>query len=130
MKGPDNPNWQGGISRDNMRYKREQKRRYPERVYARELVRRAVRSGRLVRQPCRCGDVRSFAHHHDYSKPLEVEWLCRACHRAEHVENPHPVNRPAPATPDTFEWRGRQRGWRGKFSPNSANQRRGESPKP
>lgn len=111
MKGAANPNWQGGISADNMRYKRVQKERYPERVYARELVRRAVRSGRLVRQPCPCGSPESFAHHHDYSKPLDVEWLCRACHREEHEQNPHPVVRVVEPTPETFEWRGKVRRW-------------------
>jgi hypothetical protein len=26
------------------------------------------------------------AHHEDYSKLLEVRWLCRPCHRKRHVE--------------------------------------------
>jgi len=26
------------------------------------------------------------AHHHDYSKPLDVEWICRRCHDEEHKE--------------------------------------------
>jgi ribosomal protein S27AE len=53
---------------------------------ARWKVGRAVASGRLVRQPCRCGSTRTQAHHNDYSKPLEVEWLCAPCHRTEHAK--------------------------------------------
>lgn len=113
QQGPNNPNWQGGISANNMRYKRAQKARYPERVYARELVRRAVRSGRLVRGVCACGSVETFAHHEDYSKPLDVRWLCRACHRAEHEEHPQPKYvAPAIVPPGSFVWRGKVRPWK------------------
>lgn len=115
QSGSRNPNWRGGVSSNNMRYKRLQKQRYPERVYARELVRRAVRSGRLVRGPCvSCGAVESFAHHADYSKPLEVHWLCRECHGTEHEEHPQPkFVPPAPEPPpDSFVWRGRVRPWK------------------
>ena len=28
---------------------------------------------------------RCQAHHDDYSKPLEVRWLCVTCHAAHHV---------------------------------------------
>jgi hypothetical protein len=58
--------------------------RYPEKDSARQKVSRAVRSGRLIR-PDYCtscgrqGDVQ--AHHRDYSRPLDVDWLCFACHR-------------------------------------------------
>ena len=57
--------------------------RYPERVAARRLVTAAIKSGRLIRQPCRvCGSVLSEAHHSDYTRPLKVQWLC-VVHHAE-----------------------------------------------
>jgi len=47
-------------------------------------VYRAKKSGKL--EPpifCeRCGEPTQLqAHHSDYNKPLEVEWLCPKCHR-------------------------------------------------
>jgi hypothetical protein len=41
-------------------------------------VRSAVRAGRLVRAACEtCGATKTQGHHDDYSKPLDVRWLCR-----------------------------------------------------
>jgi ribosomal protein S27AE len=49
-------------------------------------VHRAKKAGRLTPLPCeKCGAVKVDAHHDDYSKPLQVRWLCRACHRAHHA---------------------------------------------
>ena len=88
FKKEKNPNWKGGISENKYRYKKIQKQRYPEKIKARQKVYVAVRSGRLKRAPCFCGETQVFAHHEDYSKPLEVIWLCRKHHRDEH-ENKH-----------------------------------------
>ncbi len=45
----------------------------------------ALDGGHLVRLPCiECGSPQSDAHHDDYSKPLDVIWLCRAHHMARH----------------------------------------------
>lgn len=53
---------------------------------ARWAVNRAVAAGRLIKQPCRCGEIKVDGHHPDYSKPLEVVWLCRPCHMDEHAK--------------------------------------------
>ena len=50
------------------------------------MVRKAVKSGELLKQPCaRCGYAIAHAHHSDYSQPLVVTWLCAGCHRREHA---------------------------------------------
>lgn len=58
---------------------------------ARERVRRAVRVGRLVK-PDSCNRCNTpgyiEASHQDYTHPLDVEWLCRPCHRREDERNP------------------------------------------
>ena len=86
FRGPNNPSWQGGVSNDNMRYRRRQKEREPEHERVRALTYNAIKRGVLVRQPCEaCGAVKSEAHHDDYTKPLDVRWLCRAHHVAHHT---------------------------------------------
>jgi len=47
----------------------------------------AIRDGKIQRQACeRCGSLRSQGHHEDYSKPLEVIWLCPKHHGERHRE--------------------------------------------
>lgn len=59
----------------------EAKKKANARSYANVYYRR----GLLLRQPClNCGDLNSQKHHEDYDKPLDVTWLCRRCHLAEH----------------------------------------------
>jgi len=51
------------------------------------IVGNAIRSGRLIVKPCeRCGNTETHAHHEDYEKPLEVNWLCKVCHGQRHRE--------------------------------------------
>jgi hypothetical protein len=54
---------------------------------AHNRVAKAVAVGKLIKQPCQtCGDVKAQAHHEDYSKPLDVVWLCTTHHSERHVE--------------------------------------------
>lgn len=54
---------------------------------AHNAVARALRSGILEKMPClMCGcEKLVHAHHDDYSKPLEVMWLCVVHHKARHA---------------------------------------------
>lgn len=56
---------------------------------ARRKLRDAVDGGRIIRGSCEeCGAAHGDGHHDDYSKPLDVRWLCRPCHRREHGHGP------------------------------------------
>lgn len=68
-------------SRDRVHLSEHQRKK--ERAHS--LVTEALKDGRLVRQPCQeCGRVDSIAHHPDYDKPLEVQWVCRPHHAQAH----------------------------------------------
>jgi hypothetical protein len=55
------------------------------RAKVRAQCRKAIRAGKLVRQPCEgCGAPDVQAHHEDYSRPFDVKWFCRGCHAALH----------------------------------------------
>lgn len=48
-------------------------------------VSNAIRDGKMSKKPCVvCGETKVQAHHHDYSKPLDVVWLCRKHHLETH----------------------------------------------
>ena len=54
---------------------------------ARDAVKIAMSKGDIIRpNACSmCGEsCKPDAHHHDYSRQLDVTWLCRSCHRMEH----------------------------------------------
>ena len=60
---------------------------HPEAYAAHKVVVVAIRNGMLVRRPCEiCGAENARAHHEDYSKPLDVRWLCQIHHVARHRE--------------------------------------------
>lgn len=62
--------------------------RHPQRVKANNAVNNAIRDGRLTPDPCHCcGAPGAEAHHADYSRPLDVTWLCKEHHTQLHVEH-------------------------------------------
>jgi hypothetical protein len=63
------------------------KRRDPVKVRAKNLLNEAVKTGR-IKKPSQCTECGSLTiihgHHEDYSQPLNVVWLCPACHGRRH----------------------------------------------
>jgi len=62
--------------------------------------------GKLIKpKACeRCSVIAPLQmHHHDYTKPLEIEWLCKDCHKLEYA--PQAV-RKRPTHPAYFDLEG------------------------
>ena len=75
--------------------------RYPAALRAERQVEHAVRTGHLSASPCEvCSDTDAHAHHDDYSKPLDVRWLCRTHHMGWHKLNGPGKNRGEAEAPE------------------------------
>ena len=89
----------GVVFRTQLRFGKQNHFYHHGRGYSKEqkravlLVAKAIYRGKLIPAPCEsCGfsgrakDGRNLvhAHHEDYSKPLEVKWLCKSCHDKHH----------------------------------------------
>lgn len=63
-----------------------------EKHTAHSLLNEAVRKG-IVKKETNCETCGSSefinGHHEDYTKPLEVMWLCSSCHKKRHLDKKH-----------------------------------------
>ena len=68
---------------------RAYRKRYPNKYKAHSMVNNAIRTKKLFKENCElCNRNDSVhAHHDDYLKPLNIRWLCAACHSRWHLEN-------------------------------------------
>ena len=65
--------------------KREWWQKNRDKLKVKDTLRYAIKTGKVVKLPCQeCGSQDSQAHHPDYSKPLDVIWLCREHHMEIH----------------------------------------------
>jgi hypothetical protein len=74
--------WRRSYEKARQRYKTVEQK-------ARKLVHYAVKNG-TIQRPENCSrcqkECKPEGHHPDYSKPLDVVWLCKSCHVEEHKD--------------------------------------------
>jgi hypothetical protein len=70
-------------------YLRKWRKTNPKKWACHVKLNNEIRKGNITRKPCEeCGaSGLTHAHHDDYSIPLDVRWLCPACHKQWHTEN-------------------------------------------
>ena len=80
--------------RQTPEYLRERRRKNGNQYRAQTMVGNAVRDKKLFREPCEtCAETNNIhGHHDDYLKPLNVRWLCAACHHQWHAINGEALN--------------------------------------
>lgn len=88
--GSRNPKYVDGLwEKRKYTYKKRFRDKYPEKAFAHDTLRKAIRSGK-IHKPGACEDCGkkciTHGHHVDYDKPLDVVWLCRACHLSKHTK--------------------------------------------
>ncbi len=85
--GVNNPQYiDGNWRKRKSEYARRYEKKYPQKARAHAIFSNALRYGTLIKKPCQeCGQKDDIhGHHEDYSKPLDITWLCAKCHRIWH----------------------------------------------
>lgn len=64
------------------RHTKKFRRLNPEKGKAHSKASYALKTGKLIKKPCRiCGEKKSEMHHPNYGEPFNIDWLCREHHR-------------------------------------------------
>jgi len=76
------------------RAKKKYNAKNPKKIKVHNIVHSAIKNGEIKIQPCEvCNSTeRIEAHHTDYSKPLDIMWLCKSCHAEWHAEHGRALN--------------------------------------
>ncbi|AUR93031.1 hypothetical protein NVP1181O_67 [Vibrio phage 1.181.O._10N.286.46.C9] len=83
----------GKQSREECQHRYMQQPSTKKKQLAKWAVKRATKSGLLIRKPCSvCGDDDSHGHHPDYDRQLDVIWLCAKHHYEWHEINGEGAN--------------------------------------
>lgn len=57
-----------------------------QKIRARRKVANDIAKGNIQKKVCEiCGNPTAEAHHHDYTKPRDIHWLCRLHHKRLHM---------------------------------------------
>jgi hypothetical protein len=73
---------------------RKYRKNHPWKTKARDVINNAIKASKLKRGSCiLCGKKPKtinkknivHAHHPNYLQPLAIIWLCRDCHRKQHI---------------------------------------------
>lgn len=117
MKDPDKFRQKARISQKKYfdspkgkeKYKQEGlklREKYPEKARARSLLSNAVCEGKIIRPSqcslCLSSDGVVEGHHPDYSKPLDVIWVCKSCHFVIHERIKYHRERLNPENPQGY----------------------------
>lgn len=78
----------GAVAAVRKRIDSDKRDNYKKTAY--RIYQKALR-GKIITRPDSCsacgrGDTPIHGHHEDYSKPLDVKWLCEPCHWRRHKD--------------------------------------------
>jgi hypothetical protein len=59
---------------------------------AHSAVAKAIAAGEMTREWCEVCGAEAQAHHDDYSRPLDVRWLCPSHHKLWHRDHPSGID--------------------------------------
>ena len=88
----NNPDKARELSRKNFERRREKqciytrlrRKLFPEQKKAVNAINNMIRAGKIKRKKCIYCDKIGEGHHPDYTKPLEVIWMCSSHHKRFH----------------------------------------------